>query len=220
MPIHRIDANDVGNMWLCHCYEILRDNHHVSSLPSLQSEFNLSWHGGGDIPCQGEDVTDSQAGHALPGLHGGAPDVREDDDIRAGKQRAAGGQWLRGADIKPSSFTDIIIIIEVKEMKDITFNAASVEGGDESLLVHQAAPGDVDQEGGALHVGQELRTDNLVRLLAEAGGHHHDVRHGGQLVETDPGDLRQQPETELRTSLSRQRALSYLAASSLSLLLE
>ena len=101
-----------------------------------------------------------------------------------------------------------------------TFYTASVEGRDQRLLVHQASPGDVDEEGGALHVPEELRTDDLVGLLAETGGHHHDVRHCCQLGETNPGNLGQQPETQLSRAAPQTRAPSYLAASVLSLLLE
>ena len=88
----------------------------MSTLP-LPSQLYLCWHGGGDIPGQGEDVTDGQAGHALPGLHRGAADVREYDDIGTAQQGAAGGQRLGGADIQASSCKDILTR-EAKEVKE------------------------------------------------------------------------------------------------------
>ena len=116
---------------ICRCAIVMKSSVTIimCQLSPLPSQLYFCWHGGGDILCQGEDVTDGQAGHALPGLHGGAADVREDDDIRAGKQGTAGGQRLGAADIQTSSCTDIITM-EAKEAKEITFNTASVEGGD------------------------------------------------------------------------------------------
>ena len=60
------------------------------------------------MPGQGEDVTHGQVGHPLPGLHGGAADVREDDEVRTGQQGAGGGERLRGADIQPGTCTALL----------------------------------------------------------------------------------------------------------------
>ncbi len=92
-------------------------------------------------------------GALLLALRGGGADVRHGDDV--------------------GDADDAV----VREIGDVAGDLAGVDAGDQRLVVHQLAAGEVDDAHAVLHLGEGLRVQHVARLVVVVDLDHHVVAH-------------------------------------------
>ena len=112
------------------------------------------------------DVPGQQSHQALTGLQTLPAHVGGQDDIIHVIEGIVGGGRLGLLHVQAGPGDDAVL-----------------QGGDEGGLIHQSAPGGVDEAGGGLHFGQGIGVDEVAGLVAEGAVEGDEVAAGEQLVQ-------------------------------------
>src|SRR5258708_3619789 len=75
---------------------------------------------------------------------------------------------------------EAIVLIDVEHRAR---DAALAQGFDQRVLLHHGAAADIDQPGAGFHPSEALAVEEVMRLLRERAGDHHEVAGSDERIE-------------------------------------